>query len=70
MNAHSTLSFTSCSTLLPCTLLPCRTQHPEPERLHAELESRLTPEQIQAVKAQAQKQSIEQVIGQVLGQAR
>jgi hypothetical protein len=38
------------------------------ERLRAELESRLTPQQIQAAQAQARKQSFDQVVSQVLGQ--
>jgi tetratricopeptide (TPR) repeat protein len=40
------------------------------DRLRAELESRLTPGQIQAVKVQAQKQNIDQVVSQVLRQTR
>ncbi len=38
------------------------------ERLRAELEARLTPQQIQAAQAQAQKQSFDQVVDRVLGQ--
>jgi len=37
------------------------------ERLRAELEARLTPQQIQAAQAQAQKQSFDQMVDQVLG---
>ena len=40
------------------------------ERLVAELEPRLTPQQIQAVQAQAQRQSYDQVVSQVLGQTQ
>jgi len=38
------------------------------EILRVELESRLTPQQIQAVQAQAQKQSLDQVVNELLGQ--
>jgi hypothetical protein len=38
------------------------------EILRVELESRLTPQQIQAVQAQARKQSFDQVVSQFLGQ--